>query len=165
MLREEKVSIIVLQQHLRRRFDRNMATHACSHSSTHARSLDRPLCRPRAREPRRVQRAIHEFASSSQASQHQAPYLCGRETTRHAHRNAQVRGLLGRRPHHVRVRQSGAFRCACVSVFTPKVWLTTHVYKWQQSGCSCCGVTHAIMDLASFADKCSDWGASLTAAW
>ncbi|GAB9467771.1 hypothetical protein Gpo141_00005106 [Globisporangium polare] len=26
-----------------------------------------------------------------------------------------------------------------------------------QGGCSCCGVTHAIMDLASFADKCSDW--------
>ncbi|KAF1776073.1 hypothetical protein GQ600_23944 [Phytophthora cactorum] len=28
-----------------------------------------------------------------------------------------------------------------------------------QGGCSCCGVTHTIMNLADFASKCSDWGA------
>lgn len=27
-----------------------------------------------------------------------------------------------------------------------------------QGGCSCCGLTHSIMNLASFADMCSDWG-------
>uniref|UniRef100_H3GET7 Uncharacterized protein n=1 Tax=Phytophthora ramorum TaxID=164328 RepID=H3GET7_PHYRM len=27
-----------------------------------------------------------------------------------------------------------------------------------QGGCSCCGVTHTIMNLAEFASKCSDWG-------
>jgi hypothetical protein len=26
-----------------------------------------------------------------------------------------------------------------------------------QGGCSCCGITHAMMDFASFADRCSDW--------